>query len=294
MPDPFRQDFGGSLREARLRAGITLGDIAGRTKISRVALEALERNQVSRLPGGVFTRAFVRAYAAEVGLDPEETLALFLRQFPDASPDALAPAPPDRLEPDPRPGTSAVRRAAIWLLPLLAIAYVVGSDFQIPRWWRSPPPSSPSAPAIEPAAAPAVDLPVSRPPVQPVSADVPAGTAALPVTPDAAWPAGGAPAAIDPDLAAPVPEGVMRLAVEPTAPCWLSVRADGKTVFSGIVAAGERREFDLRGEVVLTAGDAGALVFTVNGQPGRRLGGAGRVATARFSLATVAEFLDLR
>lgn len=60
MPDPFTHDFGGSLREARERAGVTLRAISTSTKISVVTLEALERNDLSRLPGGLFTRAFIR------------------------------------------------------------------------------------------------------------------------------------------------------------------------------------------------------------------------------------------
>src|SRR5437016_14651469 len=77
--------FGKKLREARERRGITLREIADTTKISVSALEALERNDISRLPGGIFGRAFVRSYALEVGLDPEETIRDFMAQFPHDS-----------------------------------------------------------------------------------------------------------------------------------------------------------------------------------------------------------------
>ena len=63
-------DFGARLREARERKGVSLRHIAESTRISVGILEALERNEISRLPGGIFSRAFVRAYALEVGLDP--------------------------------------------------------------------------------------------------------------------------------------------------------------------------------------------------------------------------------
>jgi cytoskeleton protein RodZ len=76
-------DFGAKLREARERRGLTLRVIADATKISVRALEALERNEIARLPGGIFSRAFVRAYANEVGLDPEQTIAEFMTRFPD-------------------------------------------------------------------------------------------------------------------------------------------------------------------------------------------------------------------
>lgn len=74
-------DFGATLRKAREGRGISLRQIAASTKISVAALEALERNDVSRLPGGVFSRAFVRSYAAEVGLDPDQVLTEFLDRF---------------------------------------------------------------------------------------------------------------------------------------------------------------------------------------------------------------------
>ena len=75
-------DFGTKLREARDRKGVSLRAIADATKISVAVLEALERNDVSRLPGGIFTRAFVRSYASEVGLDPDTAVQEFVAQFP--------------------------------------------------------------------------------------------------------------------------------------------------------------------------------------------------------------------
>ena len=74
-------DFGARLREARERRGISLKEISDRTKISVPALESLERNDPSRLPGGIFSRAFIRSYAVEVGLDPDATVREFLARF---------------------------------------------------------------------------------------------------------------------------------------------------------------------------------------------------------------------
>jgi cytoskeleton protein RodZ len=78
-------DFGSKLRAARERRGVSLRQIAARTKISVSVLEALERNDISRLPGGIFSRAFVRSYAVEIGLDPEEAIQDFIAQFPQDS-----------------------------------------------------------------------------------------------------------------------------------------------------------------------------------------------------------------
>jgi cytoskeletal protein RodZ len=76
-------EFGLKMKRAREERGVSLRHIAEVTKISISALEALERSDVSRLPGGIFSRAFVRSYALEVGLDPEQTVREFLTLFPD-------------------------------------------------------------------------------------------------------------------------------------------------------------------------------------------------------------------
>ena len=89
--------FGARLRDARERRGVSLRQIADATKISVAVLEALERNDISRLPGGIFGRAFVRSYAVEVGLDPEATIQDFITQFPNDSVVAGHP-PSDQVE----------------------------------------------------------------------------------------------------------------------------------------------------------------------------------------------------
>ena len=70
-------EAGQQLFEARQRRGLTLDDISRTTKIPVSLLRAIERNDVDRLPQGFFTRAFVRAYAAEVGLDADHILESF-------------------------------------------------------------------------------------------------------------------------------------------------------------------------------------------------------------------------
>ena len=76
--DKSGADFGSRMKSAREERGVTLRQIAEVTKISVSALEALERNDISRLPGGIFSRAFVRSYADEIGLDPEQTVRDFI------------------------------------------------------------------------------------------------------------------------------------------------------------------------------------------------------------------------
>lgn len=78
-------DFGGRMKRLREERGVSLRNIADTTKISVITLEALERNDITRLPGGIFSRAVVRAYAEEVGADPEATVREFMTRFPQES-----------------------------------------------------------------------------------------------------------------------------------------------------------------------------------------------------------------
>ena len=71
---------------------MTLSSVADRTKIAPPLLAALERGDLTRLPGGLYRRAFVRAYAEAVGLDPDEVARDLVECCPDAAP---APAVPD-------------------------------------------------------------------------------------------------------------------------------------------------------------------------------------------------------
>jgi hypothetical protein len=71
------------MREARERRGIALQTVAESTKIKMSLLASLERGDVSRWPNGIFRRAFVREYAAAIGLQPATVLVEFSKLFPE-------------------------------------------------------------------------------------------------------------------------------------------------------------------------------------------------------------------
>ena len=113
-PEPSGKDIGAWLRSRRERSGLTLRQIADTTKLSVHTLESLERNRVDKLPGGIYRRAIVRAYASEIGLDPEETLRAFLAQHPQDE----ATIPPDKVIVAP-PAQPRVFRAVVSVLGTL-------------------------------------------------------------------------------------------------------------------------------------------------------------------------------
>ena len=74
--------FGPNLRRERMRRGVTLDELSLRTKVSVELWEALERNDFSAWPRGIYARAYIREYASLVGLDPDTTVDDFCRSFP--------------------------------------------------------------------------------------------------------------------------------------------------------------------------------------------------------------------
>ena len=87
------------LRAERERRGLTLKAISESTKVSLPLLEGLESDDISRWPGGIFRRAFVRSYAEAVGLDPDVVFRRFEQQHKapgaEQTVDGASSAPPE-------------------------------------------------------------------------------------------------------------------------------------------------------------------------------------------------------
>lgn len=77
------ESFGARLRRRREERQMPLAAVADETKIKLSLLEALERDDVSQWPAGIFRRAFVRAYAHAIGFDPDVAVREFLEHHPD-------------------------------------------------------------------------------------------------------------------------------------------------------------------------------------------------------------------
>lgn len=77
-----QETFVTRLRRHRQRNRISIEEIAAATRVKPELLEALENNDLSAWPRGVYARAWIRAYATTVGLDPNDTVDEFCRLFP--------------------------------------------------------------------------------------------------------------------------------------------------------------------------------------------------------------------
>ncbi len=91
MNEPTSQ--GAYLKRERERRGLALRTISESTKVSVALLEGLEADDISRWPGGIFRRAFVRSYAECVGLDADDVVRRFEHQH----------RPPEPVEPGSHP-----------------------------------------------------------------------------------------------------------------------------------------------------------------------------------------------
>jgi transcriptional regulator with XRE-family HTH domain len=80
-----RRALGDRLRRQRERRGVTLDVIARATKVPASLFAGLERGDCSRWPGGVYSRAYVRAYAEAIGVEPDEAVEDFTAAFADTA-----------------------------------------------------------------------------------------------------------------------------------------------------------------------------------------------------------------
>src|ERR1700686_751173 len=72
------ESFGARLKREREQQGMQLEGGAAATKIGVRMLQALEEERFGQLPGGIFNKGFVRAYARHLGLDEEQAIADYL------------------------------------------------------------------------------------------------------------------------------------------------------------------------------------------------------------------------
>jgi cytoskeletal protein RodZ len=147
-----RRAFGDRARRQRERRGVSLESIAKATKVPASLFAGLERGDCARWPGGVYSRAYVRAYAEAIGLDPNEAVEDFTAAFsdtvwPDGPPGGpganarrMKTAGTFRLSMDDQPEvrqSRVMRRvglAAADLVVALGLAWVVHSTLDSSLW----------------------------------------------------------------------------------------------------------------------------------------------------------------
>lgn len=274
-------NIGAAFRLAREFRGYTLQDLAEATRIRRSYLAALEAMELNKLPSRPFSTGYVRAAAQALGLDPNDAIARFNREAPDAAEPLRAPVGVSH-ERDPRLSLAAgaaglvVCAVLVWNLAQHATA----KD-------RQPAPAVPEIAANAPAAAgPKGAVVLSQPLPPPMESQGPApyvtpGLAQAAAAAEAA--ANGLPppeaveAAVPPPTAPPLPpnpraavfgasSNQSAVTLQARKPVSLIVRgADGSVYFARQLAAGEAYRAPMLGGLTLDVSDPAAFDVYANG-----------------------------
>jgi cytoskeleton protein RodZ len=289
--------FGEKLKLEREKRKITLEQISSSTKIGTRMLQALEEDKFNQLPGGIFNKGFVRAYARCLGLDEDQTVADYLEASGDAPPVSTEIVAPQDEERDNQENLSRLEASTGgtarqlpwgWFAAVLLVV-AIALSFWSHRRREHQRPSVRST-----ATMPATQSPVAPPPAGASGKDtnrnianrVPPATSGSPTT---GSPAGrsatSAVSKTSQDLTPATPAaapGEFTVVIRAREESWVSITADGRAISSELLSAGSERAVRGRKEIMVKAGNAGGVDFRFNGQK-LDIGGAfGEVKTVTF------------
>jgi cytoskeleton protein RodZ len=226
--------LGEELRRLREEKGVSLRQVSDATHIGSRFLQAIESDNYSSLPGGIFNRGFVRSYARYLGMNEEQALLLYNQQLEAQGGEAPRATP--RFEGIEEEVGSPWGSVAL----ILVILAILGAGiFTAYRWLRGSVPADAGAvvqqtPAVAPTALPS---PNASPEASP----------ALPPSPG--------------------PLDALRLQVQAKdEDVWIRVKPDATSAVEAILKAGESREFVASSELLVKVGKLHAVVVKLNGR----------------------------
>src|ERR1019366_7955747 len=289
---------GETLRRERLKRNLDLEEISRELKISTRFLQAIEKDQYDKLPGGIFAKSFVRQYARLLGLD-EEAIAGEVQQALGSAPEVpqfagkakaagFAPIRVPKVEEWETGGYKRFRwsgwLSAVVLVAVMLVCSAVYAWMQRPKSPVTAQTNSPmqsgarSAPASAPVAAqPSPSTSVNAPPPPPVE---PAATPAQVVEQRPAEPK---PAPAVARVAPPNPPATVHVEITADEAAWVLARSDGKYAFSASMDAHTTRTVEGVKDVTLRLGNAGGMTISLNGKPIGPAGPKGQVRTIQFT-----------
>jgi cytoskeleton protein RodZ len=283
------------LKSQREKQNISLAQIAKDTRISLRYLESLEAGRYSDLPGGIYNRAFLRAFCERLNIDQK---AIIKRYEEEISP-RVEKSPKSKVQ------SSSHRHHAvlIWSAILLIVALVL---FLNRNWladvfsqaFHSQPGTRP-----EPSKQPATPSPSSS--VQPgsmsadqsfpsISGEAPKTSAQSlsvpsehPAQTDAVPSVGGTSDAATSAVAPPY-----RLEIVGKEECWVKVESDGIPALIKLIEPGEVRSFSATEKFFITIGNAGGIQLKINGKLLKSIGQSGDVRRLLIDEETLPDLLD--
>ena len=297
--------FGEKLKLEREKRKITLEEISSSTKIGTRMLQALEEEKFNQLPGGIFNKGFVRAYARVIGLDEDQAVADYL----EASGDAL-PARPETMgregarENSARETEERISRleaisdspsrplpwgafAVVLLVVALALSLWSHRRRDQERLAAHTPSAktalqSPGASSQENTTSPTSASGTQPSPTSATmnSAPGPAATSGEKTPPTSGQNSPGAA-----EVATSPASGEFTVVVHAREQSWISSTVDGRPFPSEVLEPRSDRALHGRKEVVIKAGNAGGLDFLLNGKKLDVSGDVGQVKTVTIGPA---------
>jgi cytoskeleton protein RodZ len=282
--------------------GITLNEITESTKISRRHLEALESEHFEQLPGGVFNKGFVRAYARFLGIDEDQAVA----DYSAASNEQPEPEDKFPLEIHEEPNRELnPRRSKVSLVFALAalVGVLVGYGF----WMKSKPhthaavesqPTAPATavtepkaqvPAAQPESSSSTESTKTSPESAPSKPATKTASQALAHETESVQPSSGHTSTAagdvsdDPPPSPVVKENSFFVQVKAKEDSWVSIVADGKSVMQRILPADKQKKIKAGKSVILRTGNAGGIEVSFNGRPLGALGNENEPRTLTFN-----------
>ncbi len=277
--------IGETLRRERTKRNLDLDQISRDLKISCRMLTAIENERFDQLPGGVFSRSFVRQYARYLGLDEQE----FAVRLSEILEPAAPPAPQFPAETTVQPVASPIQLPrlqdwqalgggggrSVWRSPLVSLGMVVVAMLGcagIYAWWQRTPhtvkarqTSEVEEQAALPSAAPARNPAAAS---DSVNATQPAAAQLSPAV------------EAGPAVSSNAPVRVELTAAEPA---WVEMKSDGHITFSGVLETNQSRAVDANTMVVLILGNAGGVSISLNGKSIGSVGGKGQVRNLQLT-----------
>jgi cytoskeleton protein RodZ len=268
--DTYMKSLASELKHEREMSNIPLDQIAQETRISLRHLQSLEEGRYSDMPGGIYTRAFIKAYCEILNLDYQEILQKYEAE--------LVPRPE---KPAKSQSHIPQQKSFFWSSPIFAwslMLIISTTGMYFSRNWISSvfsPYFSHTTPGLltheaasEPKFMPARSEQTDAVPASNVtSVELPIASASNPET--------NVPALET--VASSDPNSALRLEFQVTEKCWVSVESDKGKVMRRMLEPGEAQSFDAAEHFFIVIGNAGGVHLRINGLPAKPLGKPGEV-----------------
>ena len=235
--------IGQELKRERELRGVSLKEIADSTKINLRFLRALEEDRFDILPEQFFTRGIIRTYANYLGLDEQSVLNTYIenqqtQEIQEISATNNMAEISESFEFS--PNRQKIARLFTWVV--LAIIALIIIMYFIFRKDKSP---TPNTLKIQPAVQETKEKPITLPPVIQKEAEI--------------------------------EQQELNIEIIVQQETWLEIFADQEMLDSGIKNPGDRLQFKALQELLIHIGNAGGIIYTINGQEGKKFGESGTV-----------------